>query len=167
MTDTNTKTDLLNFPEEKKLPDMLNVLTILTLIWNGLSILLAIWGFTSARSNYENALKMQDKMDQMPAFAKRLMGPDPVGTSLKMLDNRVPVTLLSLVACGLCLYGAIQMRKRKKTGFTLYILGDLLPFVTSYIFLGATAMGGFGILFGSAIMVIFILLYATQLKHMS
>jgi hypothetical protein len=167
MANTDAKKDLLNFPEEKKLPDMLNVLTILTFIWSGISVLLAIYGFANARASYEQMVKMQDKLDQIPSFMKSFMGPDPVGMSLKMLDNRVPVTLLSLVSTGLCWYGALQMRRLKKMGFSLYILGDIVPFISSYIFLGATALGGFGFMFGIAIMAIFIILYATQLKYMS
>jgi len=166
MTDTNAKKD--NWQEDpKKLPDMLNVLTILTFIGSGIAGLLALYGFINARASYENMVKMQDKMDQMPGFVRKMMGPDPVGTSLKMLDNGLPILLLSLVACGLCVYGAIQMRQRKKMGFSLYVLGDLLPFVTGFIFIGAASFSGMGFVFGTLLTVVFIILYATQLKHLS
>jgi hypothetical protein len=166
MTDTNAKKD--NWQEDpKKLPDMLNVLTILTLIWNGLSLLLSFYGFANARSSYEKTVQMQDKMDQMPGFVKKMMGPDPVGTSLKMLDNRVPILLLGLVASVLCIYGAIQMRQRKKMGFSLYILGDIVPVVSAFLFMGMGVFTGFGFIFGILITVVFIILYATQLKYLS
>jgi hypothetical protein len=166
MADTSAQPDFLTQDEPKKLPDMLNVLTILTFIWSGISVLLALYGFANARAAYEQMVKMQDKMDQAPSFMKSFMGPDPVGTSLKMLENRVPITIMSLVGIGLCFYGALQMRRLKKMGFSLYILGDIVPFISSYIFFGATALGGFGFMFSIAIIAIFILLYATQLKHM-
>jgi hypothetical protein len=167
MTDTNAKTDLLNWEEPKKLPDMLNVLTILTFIGNGLGLLISIYGFINARTAYEKAVQMQDKIDEMPAMVKKMMGPDPVGNALKMLDNRVPILLLSLVAYGLCIYGAIQMRQRKKMGFSLYILGDIVPLVSAFLFIGVGSLSGFGFLFGMVITVVFIILYATQLKHLS
>jgi hypothetical protein len=167
MTDTNAKPDLLNWEEPKKLPDMLNVLTILTFIGSGLGVLTSIYGFINARASYEKMVEMQDKMDQMPAFVKKFTGPDPVGASLKMLDNRTPITLLTLVACGLCIYGAMQMRKRKKMGFSVYVLGEILPLLTSFIFLGTASMGGFGFIFGILLYAVFIILYATQLKYLS
>jgi hypothetical protein len=167
MTDTNAKPDLLNWEEPKKLPDMLNVLTILTFIGNGLGLLFSLYGFINARATYEKTVQMQDKMDEMPAVVKKMMGSDPVGASLRMLDNRVPILLLALVAYGLCIYGAIQMRQRKKMGFSLYILGDIVPLVSAFLFIGVGSLSGFGFLFGMAITVVFILLYASQLKHMS
>lgn len=168
MTDTAAKTTQEDWTKDpKKLTDMLNVLTILTLIWNGIVVLLSFFGFVNARSSYEKTVQMQDKIDQMPGFAKKLMGPDPVGNSLKMLDNRLPILLMSLVACGLCIYGAIQMRQRKKMGFSLYILGDIVPLLSSFLFIGIGALGGFAFMIGMAITVLFVILYATQLKYLA
>ena len=167
MANTDAKKDLLNFPEEKKLPDMLNVLTILTFVGCGLGIVFSLYGFATAPANYQKMVQMQDKMDEMPGFVKNMMGKDPVGTSLKLLDNRTPLLLLSLVGCGLCLYGALQMRKLKKGGFPIYILGDIVPLIGSVIFIGTSTLGGFSGMFGIAIVIIFILLYASQLKYMS
>jgi hypothetical protein len=167
MANTEAKKDLLDFPEQKKLPDMLNVLTILTFIWSGLSIILALLGYVKAPENYAAMVKAQDKLDEMPSFVKKMMGPDPVGMSLKMLDNRVAITLLSLAGAGLCLYGALQMRKLKKGGFSVYILGDIVPLIGTLIFLGTGTLGTFGSILGLVILLIFILLYATQLKYMS
>lgn len=167
MTDTTAKKDPLDWEEPKKLSDMLNVLTILTFIWNGLAILLTIYAFTSAQANYEKAVQMQAKSDEMPSFVKKFMGPDPVGNAQKFLDNRIPITLLSVIACALCLYGAIQMRQRKKMGFSLYIVGDLLPIATSAIFMGMASMTTTGSIFGLGLVGLFVILYATQLKYMS
>jgi hypothetical protein len=166
MTDTNAKTDSLDWEEPKKLPDMLNVLTILTFIGNGIGLLFSIYGFVNARASYEKTVQLQDKIDEMPAMVKKMMGPDPVGTSLKMLDNRVPLLLLALVAYGLCVYGAIQMRQLKKTGFSLYVLGDIVPLVSTFLFMGVGSLSGFAFLFGMVFTVVFIILYASQLKYM-
>jgi hypothetical protein len=141
-------------------------LTILTIIWNALSIPLAIWGYFAAPGNYDKMVQVQDKMDQMPGFMKNMMGPDPVGMAHRQLENRVEILLLSLVAALLCLYAAILMRKLKKTGFSIYIIGDLLPFLTLYLFMGMGAISGFTALFGIAITILFVILYATQLKYL-
>ena len=145
---------------------MLNVLTILTFIANGLGFISAFYSYFSAASNYDKVVQAQDKMDQMPDFVKNMMGPDPVGNARRMLDNRLPIMLLTLVGSLLCFYGAWQMRKLKKTGFTIYIVGDVVPFIGLFIFIGASMLTGFSGIFGLLITIVFIILYATQLKYL-
>ena len=167
MADLNQPANTESWLEEpKKLPAMLNVLTILTFIGNGLGFFSAFYSYFSAPSNYDKVVQAQDKLDQMPDFVKSMMGPDPVGNARRMLDNRLPIMLLTLVGCLLCFYGAWQMRKRKKTGFTIYILGDVVPLIALFIFIGASSVTGFAGIFGLIITLVFIILYATQLKYL-
>jgi hypothetical protein len=167
MADLNQAANKENWLEEpKKLPSMLNVLTILTFIGNGLGFFSAFYSYFSAASNYDKVVQAQDKIDQMPDWAKKMMGPDPVGNARRMLDNRLPIMLLTLVGCLLCFYGAWEMRKLKKTGFTIYIVGDIVPFISLFIFIGASALTGFTGIFTLIIVVVFVILYATQLKYM-
>jgi hypothetical protein len=167
MANLNQPANAENWLEEpKKLPSMLNVLTILTFIGNGLGFFSAFYSYFSAASNYDKVVQAQDKMDQMPDFVKNMMGPDPVGNARRMLDNRLPILLLTLVGCLLCFYGAWQMRKLKKTGFTIYIVGDIVPFISLFLFIGAATLAGFTGIFGLLIVVVFVILYATQLKYM-
>jgi hypothetical protein len=167
MTDLSQPANTENWLEEpKKLPSMLNVLTILTFIANGLGFISAFYSYFSAASNYDKVVQAQDKMDQMPDFVKNMMGPDPVGNARRMLDNRLPIMLLTLVGSALCFYGAWQMRKLKKTGFTIYIVGDVVPFISLFLFIGASTLAGFTGIFSLIITVVFVILYATQLKYM-
>jgi hypothetical protein len=166
MADLNQPANTENWLEEpKKLPSMLNVLTILTFIGSGLGVIFSIFGYFNAPSNYDKVVQAQDKMDQMPDFVKHMMGPDPVGAARLALDNRLPILLINLVSCLLCLYGATQMRKLKKTGFSIYVIGDVVSF-TSVIFLGTGTLTGFAGLFGMFIVLVFLILYATQLKYL-
>jgi hypothetical protein len=168
MTENTPTTDSLDWTEkEKKLPDMLNVLTILTFIGCGIGLISSIWGYVGAQKGYDTALDLQSKMDNMPDYAKRMMGPDPVGMARKTLENRMPILLLSLVAIALCLYGAMQMRKRKKSGFSLYLIGEILPIITTFIFLGVGLLSGFTLAIALLFPIVFIILYATQLKHLA
>jgi hypothetical protein len=167
MADLNQPANTENWLEEpKKLPAMLNVLTILTFIGNGLGFIGAFYSYFSAASNYDKVVQAQDKMDQMPDFVKNMMGPDPVGNARRMLDNRLPIMLLTLVGCLLCFYGAFEMRKLKKSGFMIYIIGDVVPFIGLCIFVGVATMTGFSGIFGLIITIVFIILYATQLKYL-
>lgn len=151
--------------EGKTLPSTLNVLTWLTLIWNGLAFIFAFWGFAKAQANYDRTVDAQSKLDQAPEWARRLAGPHPVETARAMLDNRLPMLVIGLLAAALCFVGALQMRKLKKVGFSIYVLGDIVALATG-IFIGFDALVGLSGLIGICITVLFLILYATQLKFM-
>ena len=168
MADLNRRTSEESFLEEpRKMPDMINVLSILTFIGSGLGILTSLWYFSSAKKLYDMTLANQDKVAQAPAFVRGLQGSDPMGVAQRTYDNRVPIVVLGLVALILCIIGAIQMRKLKKTGFYIYLIGEVLPIITSFIFIGAVAYTGVFQVIGALLFpVIFIILYATQLKYL-
>lgn len=152
--------------EPDKMPQMISVLSILTFIGSGLVILFQLYYFTAAKRIYDVAMAGQEKIDQAPAWAKSMQGPDPVGVIQRTYDNRIPISLLTIVAAVLCIVGAVQMRKLKKNGFAIYLVGELLPIVTTAIFLGTAAMASMGFYFGLVIYAVFIILYATQLKNL-
>jgi hypothetical protein len=166
MADLNRPAETNSFLEEpRKIPEMLNVLTILTFVGSGIGIVSSVWGFTRAKASYDQMVELQGKMDQMPDTIKKMMGADPVEMARKAYESRIPILLLALIGCALCIYGAMEMRKLKKTGFTIYVIGELLPIVSTLIFLGSAAAGGFAII-GYLIYIVFIVLYATQLKYL-
>jgi hypothetical protein len=76
--------------------------------------------------------------------------------------------IVGIVCLGLCFYGALQMRKLKKTGFYIYTVGELLPIIVNIILLGfGIAFNGvIPIILGLAIPILFVVLYAMQLKHL-
>jgi hypothetical protein len=165
-TPTNQQTDDNWLGEHgDKLPSTLNVLTWLTFIANGLGFIASLWGFTRAQANYESAVKNQETLDRAPEWAKRLAGPHPIETARAMMDNRLPILIIGLLGCFLCFYGALEMRKLKKTGFSIYILGDIVPFATG-IFIGFDTFAtiSYGVVL--AITILFVILYSSQLKYM-
>jgi hypothetical protein len=167
MADINQTSNTESFLEEpKKLPSMLNVLTILTFIGTALGIIGGLYGFFAAASSYEKAVQAQDKMEQMPDWVKNMAGPNLVESAHRQLENRLPIMLINVVAAVLCLYGAIELRKLKKNGFSIYVIGELLPFVSMGIFIGFGYIGSFTLIFTIVITAIFIGLYATQLKYL-
>lgn len=150
---------------EKKLPAMLNVLTILTFIANGLGFILSFVGFAGAQASYDATVKRQETIDSAPDWARKMAGPHPVETARAMLDNRLPILIIALLSCFLCFFGALQMRKLKKAGFSIYILGDVVYYAIG-IFIGFDTFGGFAYIFGILFTVLFVILYATQLKYL-
>jgi hypothetical protein len=61
-----------------------------------------------------------------------------------MMENKLPIMLLTLLGSALCLYGAIEMRKLKKHGYTVWMAGELLPLLAMIPLVGVGAYGGFG-----------------------
>jgi hypothetical protein len=153
--------------DKKKLPDMLNVLTILTFVGCGLGIIFSLLGFVRAQVNYDNLLAVQGNLENAPEFAKKLAGPEMLEVMRKSLENRLPILLLALVGYGLCLYGAIQMRGLKKIGFSVYVIGEIVPVAASLIFIGTAALMGWAIAIALVFPAIFIILYSTQIKYLS
>jgi len=167
-----TSPDVLNFDENSKpkLPAGLNVLTILSFIGCAFQLIVSLYSFFSAKTSYDGLEKLTEQMnsENMPGWVKSMMG-DPermVKMITKGYENRIPIVLLSLVATALCFYGAMQMRKLKKQGFTFYTIGELLPFLTQILFIGVFSLSGFAMYFGIAISALFILLYSMQRKHL-
>lgn len=168
MADLQQTKDNINWEVDKdKLPETLNVLTILTFVGCGLQLLFSFVGYARAQANLDTIVAAENN-ENTPSFAKKLMGPHALEIAQNSLENRLPILILTLVSCALCIYGAIQMRARKKQGFYMYLIGELvLPIITSAIFLGVAAMTGMGALFGFLIVAVFLILYASQLKHLS
>jgi hypothetical protein len=159
------------FPDQRPVMNStLKVLTILSIIGCILQFIFSLTGYFTAKSNYdklEETITMMDS-DQVPGFMKSMIGnPDDYRTLVtKSFENRLPILILSLVAIGLCFYGVLEMRKLKKQGFTFYVIGELLPILTAFLFLGSVAMKGSMFFFGFGIAALFIILYASQRKQL-
>ncbi|HMO63102.1 MAG TPA: hypothetical protein PKC39_13005 [Ferruginibacter sp.] len=166
MTNTSSA-DMLNFDDGNKpaLPGALNVLTILTFIGCALGFGGSIWNYVRAEKAYKDIQEAQSKMEDAPAWAKKLMGPEMLEMARKSLENKLPMLVLGLLGTGLCLYGAMEMRKLKKQGFPLWVAGEFLPIIGGVIFLGTGMFSGFAI-FSLVFPLIFLALYAMQRKHL-
>jgi len=166
MNDLQQSTENLDWKgEKKKLPETLNVVSIISLVGCGLGAIFSILGFVGAQSNYDKLLEIQGN-ENASDFVKKFAGPNAVEMARKSLENRLPILLLSLVACAICLYGVLQMRALKKVGFSIYLIGELLPIPVTFIFLGMAALSGFTLGALLIIPIVFISLYASQVKHL-
>ncbi|MEO5683851.1 MAG: hypothetical protein ABIQ88_14500 [Chitinophagaceae bacterium] len=169
MTDLNQPNDPFIPPTEKPvLPSGLNVLTILTFIGCGLAFLSGCWNFFNAKNGIDKMEEMinSGKLDEMPAFARKMFSPEMLELSRKAYENRLPIFLLTLVSVALCLVGAMQMRKLKAQGYFLYVIGEVLPLIGILLFMGTAALTGMmgGISIG--IVALFVILYTMQRKYL-
>ena len=153
-----------------KLSTGLNVLTILTFIGSAIQLVSGIWGFVNAKTTYEKSDKMLADLNKegVPDFARKMVGDPEKFKELvtKSFENRLPILIITLVSVALCVYGAMQMRKLKKQGFTFYLIGELLPFLAIILFIGSVGFAGMSFMFSVVIALLFIILYALQLKNM-
>jgi|SRR5690606_34932253 len=159
--------DMLNQP---KMGTGLNVVTILTMIGSVIQFISSIWAFANARKSYEETPKMIEQMsgEDVPEIAKTMMGdPDQLMEMVtKSYENRLPILILGVIASILCFYGALQMRKLKKQGYTIYMIGEVLPFITAVAFIGMVAFSGVGMWISVAIALIFIIIYTVMRKKL-
>ena len=169
MADLNEAGSFSPVIETKPLPSGLNVLTILTFIGSAIGLLGTLYNFTNAKKGLDQmeAAINSPEYENMPALAKKFMSPEALEVARKSYENRIPLTLVGLVGIALCVYGAVQMRKRRMQGYYLWLTGELLPLLVSVILIGMGALsgitGGIIILFT----VVFVLLYTLQRKHLT
>ena len=97
-----TEANSIDFPGEdrSKLPGMLNVLTILTIIGSIFGLLGSLWNFFMAKQNYEKTKDLIDsgKMDSAPGWAKGMVNADTLMIQQKMVENKFPMLILGIIA---------------------------------------------------------------------
>ncbi len=152
---------------ERKLPSLLNVLTILTMIGCAIELFFGSLNLVNGKKNLDQLEEMQASgdLDKVPEFMQSMVGPEAIERARLAYENRIPMFVILLVGLALCFYGALQMRKLKKNGYYMWLIGELLPIVGSFIFLGTIFVGSMS--FMLLLPVLFIILYSTQLKYMS
>jgi len=158
--------DMLDFnPEEGKLPTGLKVLTILTFIGCAYDLYQVVSGFfKNNASTLREFDKAQEQMKEAPEWAKNFTGPAMREVLQQSMDNKMPLLIIGLLAVGLCIFGAIEMRKLKKQGYYLWLIGEILPFISAAIFVPAFYQTF--LKFFLVFPIIFIILYSVQVKHL-
>jgi hypothetical protein len=156
--------------ESIKMTTTIKVMTILTFIGCVYSLITAI-----SYINPQLTLEMQlEPLQQMLDKAEETSGNEMmVNIYLKSMDNvrilfenKYLFAIISLIGVGLCVYGAVEMRKMKKTGFYAYVSGQILPLLASLAITGWNIASGSTFIVSLLFFGIFILIYAFQLKHM-
>lgn len=167
MNEFNNNADALDLNdfEAKKIPQSLNVLTILTYIGCaifGLLTLLTPW-FTKF------FLGMMDKAAESgkELSAKELSDMEKGRHAMELTQAHMfPIIAVGLVGIILCFIGAFMMRKLKKDGFWIYVAGQVVPIIGNLAILGTAQFTGVTSYLVLLIPIIFIILYARQRKYL-
>jgi len=121
-----------------------------------------------------------DGAKKRPGFLTVLGVLSFIGIALQIISNLgalgTMAGIVGIIAAIGCLYGVLQMWKLKKMGFYIYAVCEIAPVVVALITIGSAAFafgaigGGFMAVVAMLSMffpVLFIILYALNLKHMS
>lgn len=151
-----------SFEVKPAVPNGINVLSILSFIGSGFQILGAIAAYFiipfSAKSVPET--RGLEKTREMKPFSGFLQW--SADTTIKQYEYRLPILIVTIITALICIYGVLQMRKLKKSGFTVYTIGELaLPIFT------AAVIDIWSSIFGFVIAILFIILFWVQRKHLT
>lgn len=161
-------------PETRR-PTFLTILCVLTFIGSG-------FGLTSGVSNYINAEQaVNDKAMLQEAIddAREQLEEADGGPALELLDEfsesvNDSYTMENIRVNGLgnagsslvTLLGALMMWCLRRVGFHLYVAGSILAMAVPYYAYGSGMIGMMNVLFTGAVGLLFIILYALNLKHL-
>ena len=151
--------------EKKKLPGSIGTLTVLTFIGSGIGLITYCMNYFRADKAVAEMEAARDNPDT-PAFVKSMMTPEAIEQARLAAANKLPLTILNLIAVALCVAGAIQMRKLKKDGYIMWLIGELLPFIATIILIGTGSFTGIPFYVATGIVALFIILYTTQYKYL-
>lgn len=151
--------------EAPKRPTFLTVLCILTFIGSALGIIGAIWGYFTAQAASAMMSGFESGMEGN-AMGEAMMNNPMMAEAKRALDNAMPTMIIGVICSILCLFGALQMWKLKKTGFYIYTAGELIQPIAGFILGGGGLIGGMGATIGLVFAIVWVVLYALNLKHL-
>jgi hypothetical protein len=160
-------------PVVPKRPTLLTVLCIL-------SFLAGAWGLVDgARNAFTNKpqedhaeakVKMEEAMEQLGDDATgmvRTMMDSAMEMADKAVEHARPMGYANIALSALSLLGVWLMWNLKRNGFWLYLVAAIGGLVVPIYFLGGSMTALLSVGFMGLITLIFIVLYAVNLKHMS
>jgi len=147
--------------ELPKRPQFITVLCILTFIGSALSFIGALWGYFSITASEKFLQNMSASQDDAHGMISGMQE-----TMIKAVENAVPNLVIGLLCSLICFYGAMKMWKLKKAGFFVYSVGEIIPPISAFFLGGGGLIGGAGAVIGLLIAIVWIVLYAINLKYM-
>lgn len=159
-------------PAGKERPTLLTILCILSFLFGAYGL---YSGFSTAftdqpkkdleESRIELEKQMADVQGPGAEMAQKMMD-QALAMAEKQVENATPIGISGLLLSVISLLGVWMMWNLKKTGFWLYVLASVASLIVPIVFLGGGLMTFLGVGFMGVIALIFIILYAVNLKHM-
>jgi hypothetical protein len=155
-----------------KRPTFLTVLCILTFIGSGWGVLSQLFSllFTNLVDVSAQTEQLNTMMDNMESGAGTSFLSGILSSSQEVMQATMmhakSIAVISLVLSLLSLCGAILMFSLRRIGFYIYTVAQLLLLFVVPYFAGFSMIVVMGMLFSALFTVVFIILYALNLKAM-
>lgn len=157
--------------EQQPRPVGLKVLSVLSWVYIGISILSTGFGLLRGKANEEEMLQMKVEMTKSISQMKD-MGMTGLADMMNKIQQMTEITNEHAVAIGLTglailflgFYGVLSMWKQKKLGFHLYIIYSILTIVQIYFFVSPSIVPNIIVIWNVFFSGLFILLYSRHLK---
>ena len=154
-----------------KRPTMLTVICILSFIGGAIGL----WGgYANAFTDFpqerveESKVQLQEMIDQLGSDHPMIgMLEQGIAMNEKNLEHAKPIGYSNLVLSIISIAGVWLMWKLKKSGFWLYLVASIGGLISTFYFLGGDGLfANLTTIFTTVITVLFIILFAVNLKHM-
>jgi len=151
--------------------------TLLTVVCV-IAFLLGAWGvFSGIRTLTQDPTEIVAKAQADLEQARADLGENAEGMAGQFLDsameiteksvaNAVPIGVAGIVPSLLGLLGVWYMWNLRKSGFWLYLLSAIGGLIVPLVYLGGSILAMLTVGFGGFISLVFIILFAVNLKHM-
>ncbi|MBS1581176.1 MAG: hypothetical protein JST66_03150 [Bacteroidetes bacterium] len=153
-------------------PTLLTVICILSFIAGAWGVIGGIINLTSGgdqQALVEAQQRMEEAKAQMGDQANGMMGgmmDSAMEIAQKAAENAKPIGISNIVLSLISLLGVWRMWNLRKSGFWLYVLAAIGGLLVPLVFLGGSMMALFSVGFAGLISILFIILYAVNLKYM-
>lgn len=152
----------------KTRPNLLTALCILTFIGSGFNVFGNILGMLiSPIKNLIDPSVFELALNEVDDEFVRKFVEQALEIGQKALEHAFEISLSKFLLYSASLIGAILMFQLKKSGFYIYAIAQGLLLFVAPIFLGFNLFVNVGILFSSVFTILFIALYAINVKHMN
>lgn len=174
------ESNLNEFDQEPRLrPTLLTVLCILTFVGSGFTIVKNAFSYSMAAQSakifsssvarrYDDSTLQKDSVMETRRKNQSIFGAKMIGSLSKiMTEDNIRKNAIGEIISGVCtLFGAVLMWRLRRTGFYLYVAGIIVGLVVPFYLYGnnllAVGISSFSGFFG----LVFIALYALNIKSL-
>lgn len=152
----------------KPRPALLTVLCVLTFIGSGLGLMGNLMSmFIAPFMDFIDPSMFNEALSQLGNNPGDQFAREALNIASLAMENILTISVLKFLFSALSIVGAIYMFKLKKIGFYLYIAAQVGFLTIGPIILGWNLFVSISIFFSGFFSLLFIALYAINLKHMS
>lgn len=151
-------------------PTLLTVICILSFLFGAYSLITGAIGSFREPSDADRAM-VQQRMEEAQQQSAGVAGVESMMESMNVglqntLDHAKGINRGGALAAIISLLGVWMMWNLRKSGFWLYLLGTVIGLAVPLYFIGGNIIGFGYVAFFGFISLLFIILYAVNLKYM-